>query len=351
MRPSDPLDVRWNARTLKHKPDSWSHELSSKANLLIISAVKHPHICNTFNIFASHWFKNNLETGFLSVQSVYFYSFHFSTRTLGRKETSQLVPLLFSPYHTSLFIFIWLPFLWSSIIHICIYIVRRNLVEWQWLFFVWIVNLWTLSKQDTDSSLLYYPYLLICLFLHALSVFFLSLPCTCGHTVLLSGVCFLANRLSPPPLCVTCSWAESAGCPRSWMPGYRQVPGPNRGLHWAAGICTWPRKFPKGIVPNISSLFRFYTHCLCSTYSWYSMFNFHSHLYVFIFILDTQLQFDIQSSIMNPQSLSVTNDFGVPPKLTWFTLDLSGYLQHLQHVVIAMIKMYDHKTIGFILCF
>lgn len=77
---------------------------------------------------------------FISARSVYLHNLHFFNRPVGSLKEGQLVLLLFSPYHTSLFIFVWLPFLWSSFIHICIYIVRRNLVEWQWLFFVWTVK-------------------------------------------------------------------------------------------------------------------------------------------------------------------------------------------------------------------
>lgn len=141
VRPSGPPDVCWELTLLNNVHDLLSHELSSKIHLLIIFAVKRPHIGNTFHIFLHP--KNNLETGYSSYQSNQYIStvsIFLINQWVLKKETSQLVLLLFPPYHTSLFIFIWLPFLWSSFIHICIYIVRRNLMEWQWLFFVWIVK-------------------------------------------------------------------------------------------------------------------------------------------------------------------------------------------------------------------
>lgn len=105
---------------------------------------------SSVHTFATHFIflhpaglKNKLEAGCSSYQSNHYISIasiFLINRWVLKKETSQLVLLLFPPYHTSLFIFIWLPFLWSSFILICIYIVRRNLMEWQWLFFVWIVK-------------------------------------------------------------------------------------------------------------------------------------------------------------------------------------------------------------------
>lgn len=80
---------------------------------------------------------------FLSVQSVYFHHLCFffkSTTTFlkgNQSANSVFFFLLITPLSSYSF---WLPFPWSLFIHICIYIVRRNLAEWQWLFFLWIVR-------------------------------------------------------------------------------------------------------------------------------------------------------------------------------------------------------------------
>lgn len=150
---------------------------------------------------------------------------------------------------------------------------RRNLVEWQWLFFVWTVEL------EGSRTLEPVHYTTLTSVPHH-TIFSLSALYFWTYSDIVRS--FLANRLSPPPLCVTCSWAESAGWPRSWMPGYRQVPGPSRGPQWAAGICTWQRKLTKGIVLNIPSLLISYTHRLCFVCS---RFHFHSHLYIFVFYI------------------------------------------------------------------